>query len=30
MEIECAGKAERKTQIRRPICGWADNIKMDL
>jgi hypothetical protein len=30
MGIEWAGKAERKRQIRRPMCSWVDNIKMNL
>jgi hypothetical protein len=24
------GKPEGKKLLRRPICGWVDNIKMDL
>jgi hypothetical protein len=24
------GKPERKRPVRRPRCGWDDNIKMDL
>jgi len=25
-----AGKPEGKRPIGRPLCGWKDNIKMDL